>query len=162
VRSENIGFVFQNYNLLPRTTALENIERALWCDKRSQKSARSVAERARQCLEWVNLPAHGHHFPSQLSGGQQQRVAIARALANAPSLILADEPTGNLDSVAARGILALLKSVHAGGTTVVVVTHDPEVAAQAERILTLRDGVVVSDQTLPRRGSGVAGEDRSA
>jgi len=146
VRSENIGFVFQNFNLLPRTTALENIERAIWCDKRTKKTISDVNVQAKRCLAQVHLTEHGHHFPFQLSGGQQQRVAIARAMANSPSLILADEPTGNLDSASAQGVLDLLCSLNFAGTTIVVVTHDSNVAEYAHRIIKLRDGVIVSDE----------------
>lgn len=142
IRGTRLGFVFQSYNLIPQLTVLENIEVPLfyqgWPEDRSRERARQMAER-------VGLGHRLHHRPYELSGGQQQRVAIARALVNDPLLILADEPTGNLDSVSGREILELFDELHAQGKTLVLVTHDPGVAERAQRILRLRDGLVESD-----------------
>jgi len=142
LRCRRFGFVFQNFNLLPRLTALENVELPLAYSR--QRSARRRA-RAAQMLDRVGLSDRLSHFPSQLSGGQQQRVAIARALVNEPALILADEPTGALDSATGQEILGLLHEVNAGGTTVVVVTHDATVASTMRRRITLADGRIGSD-----------------
>jgi putative ABC transport system ATP-binding protein len=142
LRGENIGFVFQSFNLLPRLTVVENVELPLAyrqvprCERR---------ERALAALERVGLGHRARHLPMEVSGGERQRVAIARALVNRPSLVLADEPTGNLDSQTGGGILALLHSVHAEGNTVVIVTHDPAIGAQAQRQILLRDGRIESD-----------------
>jgi putative ABC transport system ATP-binding protein len=142
VRNTSIGFVFQQFNLLARATALENVELPLvyagfgWRERR---------RRAREALAQVGLSAREHHRPSQLSGGQQQRVAIARALVNQPLLLLADEPTGALDSVTSEEIMAALVRLNEGGLTVVVVTHEADVARQARRVIHVKDGRVVSD-----------------
>jgi putative ABC transport system ATP-binding protein len=140
LRSRRIGFVFQSYNLLPRTTALENVETPLLYQGVSRSER---ASRAREALERLGLGDRLDHEPSQLSGGQQQRVAIARALVTDPALILADEPTGNLDSHSGEEVLALLKRLHAAGRTIVLITHDPEVAAAADRQIHVRDGRVL-------------------
>jgi len=143
VRNRNIGFVFQQFNLLPRTPALENVELPLvyaGMDKRKR------AERALQMLGRVGLRERAHHHPAQLSGGQQQRVAIARALVTEPLLILADEPTGALDSRTSLEIMGLLQELNRQGMTVVVVTHEPDVARFAGRILAFRDGRLVQDE----------------
>jgi putative ABC transport system ATP-binding protein len=145
IRNRRIGFVFQQFNLLARTTALENVELPLLYAgmPRAQRQ-----ERARRRLEQVGLGDRLDHHPSQLSGGQQQRVAIARALVNDPSLILADEPTGALDSRTSVEVMALLQSLNRDGITVMVVTHEPEVAAFASRRIVFRDGRVVGDQAV--------------
>jgi len=142
VRNEFIGFVFQNFNLLSRTTALENVELPL-IYARVPPAERH--KRAREALEHVGLGHRAGHTPSQLSGGQQQRVAIARALVTRPPLILADEPTGNLDSATSVEIMKLLTDLNRSGMTIVFVTHEPDIAAYAARKLLLKDGAVISD-----------------
>jgi putative ABC transport system ATP-binding protein len=155
VRGQRIGFVFQAYNLLPRSTALENIELPLIYAGVSRKER---ARRALEALAEVGLSDRAHHRPNRLSGGEQQRVAIARALVIRPSLVLLDEPTGNLDSASAEQVLAILGRVHGGGATMVIVTHSSEVAERASRILRLADGLVVADEpTESRIALGAAG-----
>jgi putative ABC transport system ATP-binding protein len=142
MRAEKIGFVFQMFNLLPALTALENVEfamRGLTGEKRLPKTERM--KRAKENLERVGLGQRLDHLPSELSGGEKQRVAVARSLANNPALILADEPTGNLDSVATDNIIALLHEIHASGTTVVMVTHNPDTTRDT-RILRMKDGMI--------------------
>ncbi len=143
LRNTHIGFVFQAFNLLPRTSALENVELPLVY---SGITADERKKRAEESLRIVGLEERMHHTPAQLSGGQQQRVAIARALINKPSLILADEPTGNLDSKAGDEIIDLLKQLNDKGNTIVLVTHELEIAKKAKRIIQVKDGVIVSDK----------------
>jgi putative ABC transport system ATP-binding protein len=153
VRSTSIGFVFQSFNLIPRTSALENVALPLVY---AGLSAAEQDERARAALASVGLAGRERHHPSQLSGGQQQRVAIARALVNRPSLLLADEPTGNLDSRSSDEILAIFERLQReSGITLVVVTHEPDVAAHFARVVTFRDGEVVSDRRqTPQAAAG--------
>jgi putative ABC transport system ATP-binding protein len=139
LRGEKIGFVFQFFHLIPSLTAFENVAVPL-----EIRGAANPGERARGLLEEVGLTGRAHHYPSQLSGGEQQRVALARALANDPAIVLADEPTGNLDSANGRHIMELLQNVHRSrATTLVLVTHDRDLAAQADAQITMRDGRVV-------------------
>ena len=142
IRNQRIGFVFQQFNLLPRTSAQENVELPLLYAGTPKPVRR---ERALKCLQQVGLGARTDHHPAQLSGGQQQRVAIARALVNDPVLILADEPTGALDSRTSLEVMALLQELNRGGITIVVVTHEHEVATFASRVVQFRDGRVVED-----------------
>jgi putative ABC transport system ATP-binding protein len=141
LRARKVGFVFQFFNLLNSLTALENVEMAMMM---AGVSARQQAVRAKELLDRVGLADRAGHRPSELSGGQQQRVAIARALANAPPLLLMDEPTGNLDSAAEAEVLSILGNLHEQGTTVVLVTHSAEIASQAEQVIQVRDGLVSS------------------
>jgi len=149
LRNDKIGFVFQSFNLLPRTSALENVELPLYYAR--GVNAQQRRERAREALGRVALSDREHHRPNQLSGGQQQRVAIARALVNRPSLVLADEPTGNLDSKVTVEIMGLLQQLNDAGNTVVFVTHEPDVAQFAKRKIVLRDGQVQSDEPIQNR-----------
>ena len=142
IRNKEIGFVFQTFNLLPRTTALDNVALPMIYAGYS-KSERK--ERAIKVLQQVNLGDRMDHQPNQLSGGQRQRVAIARALVNSPSIILADEPTGNLDSKTSDEIMKLLEDIHQNGNTIILVTHEEDIAAHDKRIIRLRDGTIESD-----------------
>jgi putative ABC transport system ATP-binding protein len=153
VRNRKIGFVFQSYNLLPRLSAAKNVMLPLMYDVRKQLSDAECYERAIAALESVGLGDRTHHRPNELSGGQQQRVAIARALVNNPSIILADEPTGNLDTKSGEEILAVLRQLHDKGATLVMVTHELNIAEHAQRVIYLVDGEIVSDRT---RASGIA------
>ncbi len=150
VRNREIGFVFQTFNLLPRATALHNVELPLVY---AGVGSRERRDRAASALERVGLGRRMHHRPNQLSGGQRQRVAIARALVNRPSILLADEPTGNLDSATSHEIMRVFADLHAAGQTVIVVTHEADIAAHAVRVVVLRDGRVESDR---RAGAAAA------
>jgi ABC-type lipoprotein export system ATPase subunit len=143
IRNRHIGFVFQNFNLLPRTTALENVELPMLYA--TGVGARRRRQRAAELLELVGLGDRLNHHPGQLSGGQQQRVAIARALVNQPSILMGDEPTGNLDSRTSVEVIELFCRLNEQGITVILVTHDPEVASRAKRVIELRDGNVIRD-----------------
>ena len=160
IRNRKIGFVFQSFNLLTRTTALENVELPLFYRRRQKnesrnlyktKSAAARKESAMAALNEVGLADRMDHFPSQLSGGQQQRVAIARAMVNDPAFILADEPTGNLDTGMTLEIMGLFQQLNNRGKTVIMVTHEPELASYTKRIITLRDGELVSDKPVQER-----------
>jgi putative ABC transport system ATP-binding protein len=152
IRNKEIGFVFQTFNLLARTDALHNVELPLIYAGLSRAERR---DRARRALEKVGLGTRMHHQPNELSGGQRQRVAIARALVNDPSILLADEPTGNLDSATSEEIMALFDELHQAGNTVVLVTHEPDIAEHAWRKVMLKDGKVISDQPTARAGAAV-------
>lgn len=145
VRNEEIGFVFQQFNLLPRLNAWENVATPLIYAGIGKKERE---ERARAMLEKVGLSERAHHKPNELSGGQSQRVAIARALINNPSIILADEPTGNLDSTTSIEIMELFKTIHQQGNTVILVTHEEDIANHTKRIIRIKDGKVASDQSV--------------
>jgi putative ABC transport system ATP-binding protein len=150
VRNKEIGFVFQQFNLLPRLSALENVALPLVYAGVSKKER---SRRAMEVLEMVNLSDRSHHKPNELSGGQAQRVAIARALVNNPSIILADEPTGNLDSKTSGEIMDIFGQIHAAGNTVVLVTHEEDIAAHALRMIRLRDGVIEMDRVTITRAA---------
>lgn len=148
VRNRRIGFIFQAFNLIPRMSAVANVELPLMYRgvRRSERRRRAL-----EALGKVGLADRSHHQPNELSGGQQQRVAVARALAMEPSLMLADEPTGNLDSKSTADVLDLLDEIHAEGKTIVIITHEDEVAARAQRVITLRDGRIESDAAVGAR-----------
>ncbi len=153
VRSRRLGFVFQNYNLIPQLDVLENIEVPLFYAGTPEHEAR---ERARRLADLMGLSDRLDHRPAQLSGGQQQRVAIARSLANDPLVLLGDEPTGNLDSKTGAEILDLLDRLHASGKTLIVVTHDPNVAARAEKVVRMRDGRIERIEKASQAAAGTA------
>lgn len=146
IRNRRLGFIFQSYNLLPRTTALENVMLPLMYDRRDHRSTSQKSKLAMESLALVDLADRSHHMPNQLSGGQQQRVAIARALINQPALVMADEPTGNLDSHSSLEIMNLLGELNRQGRTIVMVTHDPDIAHYTKRIVDIRDGKIESDR----------------
>ena len=153
IRGEQIGFVFQSFELLSRTTALKNVELPL-----AYTHTRHRRKRAREALDRVGLTDRGHHHPNQLSGGQKQRVAIARALAQEPDIILADEPTGNLDSATGEEIMDIFDSLHADGQTIIVVTHEPHIADHCQRIIKLCDGLVELDERSGTARDRTAGD----
>jgi putative ABC transport system ATP-binding protein len=142
LRNQKLGFIFQQFNLLPRLTAIENVELPMIYAGYTQKQRR---DQAMNMLSMLGMGERGHHKPSELSGGQQQRVAIARALALSPSIILADEPTGALDSKTGEEVLELIMKLNAQGNTIVLITHDPSIAEHANRVISLRDGEILSD-----------------
>ena len=145
IRNKDIGFVFQTFNLMPRTTALDNVALPMIYAGRSKEDRN---QRASDVLHMVGLGDRMDHHPNQLSGGQRQRVAVARALVNNPSIILADEPTGNLDTKTSIEIMGLFDEIHSKGNTVILVTHEEDIAEHAHRIIRLRDGVIESDQRI--------------
>src|SRR5262245_22921843 len=155
IRNQKIGFVFQNFNLFARTSALENVELPMLYRHESRLSARKQRQRALRALEMVGLTERAHHHPNQLSGGQQQRVAIARALVNEPQLVLADEPTGNLDSRTSQELMGVLQGLNRQGITIVLVTHEEDVARYAQSNVTLRDGLIISDVEVAEEGPPV-------
>ncbi len=146
IRNKMIGFVFQTFNLLPRLSAIDNVALPLVYAGTGSKTRR---KKAMEVLEMVGLADRGHHKPNELSGGQRQRVAIARALVNDPAIILADEPTGNLDTKTSLEIMSIFEKIHDAGNTVIVVTHEPDIAEYAHRIVRLRDGLVETDSPNP-------------
>ena len=148
IRNKEIGFVFQTFNLLPRATALHNVELPLIYNG---TPADERVERAKQALERVDLIPRMHHKPNELSGGQRQRVAIARALVNNPSIVLADEPTGNLDSKTGEEIMALFENLHRQGNTIILVTHEMDIAQHAHRVIFIRDGKIFSDEKIAKK-----------
>lgn len=152
IRNRQIGFVFQSFNLIPRTSALENAQLPLFYRGLSLKEQRALASAA---LKRVGLRGREHHSPTQLSGGQQQRVAIARALVTSPSLLLADEPTGNLDTESSREIMGILEGLNQDGMTVILVTHEVDIAAYASREIVVKDGRILSDRTTKGRSQVV-------
>ena len=155
IRNGKLGFVFQNFNLLPRTSARENVELPLVYSAQHLTNA-ELRERADRVLASVGLAGREDHYPSQLSGGQQQRVAIARALINQPEVLLADEPTGNLDSRTSVEIMAIFQQLNERGITVVMVTHEPDIAAYAKRNVMMRDGLILDDQLVSQRADAVS------
>lgn len=148
IRNRKIGFVFQSFNLLPRTTALENVELPMLY---SGVGAKLRKERATQALSAVGLSERVHHRPNELSGGQQQRVAIARSLVNSPVIIMADEPTGNLDSKASIEIMSIFQQLNEMGITIILVTHEPDIAQYSKRIVHFKDGIIQGDEPVPDR-----------
>jgi putative ABC transport system ATP-binding protein len=153
IRNDKIGFVFQSFNLLARTSALENVELPLLYSRKHQLSDDEQLEKARGCLGRVGLDERWDHTPAQLSGGQQQRVAIARALVNDPAILLADEPTGNLDSKTSDEVMGIFQSLNEEGKTVVLITHEHDIAEYARRVVAFRDGRIVSDEVVANRRS---------
>jgi putative ABC transport system ATP-binding protein len=146
IRNQQIGFIFQSYNLLPRFTAVENVMLPMMYNRHNKIDIKDRHDLAMESLEMVGLADRAHHLPKEISGGQQQRVAIARALVNKPILIMADEPTGNLDTKSTQEIMNILMDLHSQGRTIVMITHEPEIATLTERIITVRDGKVESDE----------------
>ncbi|MDM7916442.1 MAG: ABC transporter ATP-binding protein [Candidatus Eisenbacteria bacterium] len=148
IRNQLIGFIFQNFNLLPRTSALENVELPMLY---GANGGGGIAERARKALARVGLADRANHAPNQLSGGQQQRVAIARALVNDPELLLADEPTGNLDTTTSYEVMRVFQELNRAGMTILLITHEPDIAAFGRRVIMMRDGRIVEDRPVAEK-----------
>jgi putative ABC transport system ATP-binding protein len=155
IRNQQIGFIFQSYNLLPRFSAVENVMLPMMYNRHNHIEIKKRQELAMHALDSVGLSDRAHHLPKELSGGQQQRVAIARALVNKPILIMADEPTGNLDTKSTQEIMGLLLNLHKQGRTIVMITHEPEIAVLTERTINIRDGKIESDK-LQKLQKGVS------
>jgi putative ABC transport system ATP-binding protein len=153
IRNREIGFVFQSFNLLARTSALENVELPLLYSQKHRLTDAEQLQKARGCLGRVGLAERWDHTPAQLSGGQQQRVAVARALVNDPAILLADEPTGNLDSKTSDEIMGIFQSLNEEGKTVVLITHEHDIAEYARRVVAFRDGRIVADEVVTKRRS---------
>ena len=156
IRNDKIGFVFQNFNLLSRTNALENVELPLLYSKKARMTDADVGARARACLARVGLEDRWDHTSAQLSGGQQQRVAIARSLVNDPAILLADEPTGNLDSKTSVEVMAIFQALNEEGKTIVLITHEANISEHAKRIVTFRDGKILNDVPITKRRTAAA------
>lgn len=157
-RREKIGFIFQSFNLLPRMTAVENVALPLMYQGMSHVKRLTRAE---ELMANVGLKERQYYYPSQLSGGQVQRVAVARALANKPSIVLADEPTGNLDSKSSMGVMELLRDIHKGGNTIVMITHNPELTLYCDRVILMRDGKIEDHNAPVHSGEGIKTEDKN-
>jgi len=154
IRNERIGFVFQTFNLLPRTSALDNVELPLFYDHAGRVDDPRAA--ATEALERVGLAGRMHHDPSELSGGERQRVALARALVNRPAIILADEPTGNLDSRTSVDVMSVFQELNNQGITILLVTHEPDIAQYTKRVVMMRDGIIVNDRLVENRANAAA------
>lgn len=161
IRNRRIGFIFQSYNLLPRTSAIDNVILPMTYNHDNHWSAAERSEKAFKALEAVGLAERAHHMPNEISGGQAQRIAIARALVNDPVLILADEPTGNLDSQSSKEIMAILSRMHEQGRTIVMVTHDSDTAKFAQRIIHFKDGHIAIDQPNGHKETAAKGGKRA-
>jgi putative ABC transport system ATP-binding protein len=151
IRNEKIGFIFQNFNLLSRTSAIENVELPLIYSHKNSLTDQQMRERAKNCMIRVGLTGWEHHTPAQLSGGQQQRVAIARALINEPAILLADEPTGNLDTKTSEQVMEIFQQLNQEGISIVLISHEMDIAEHAKRIVMLRDGEIVADHAVETR-----------
>ncbi|MCI0605811.1 ABC transporter ATP-binding protein [bacterium] len=151
IRNEKIGFIFQNFNLLARTSAIENVELPLIYSHKNSLTDQQMRERASDCMKRVGLSGWEEHTPAQLSGGQQQRVAIARALINEPAILLADEPTGNLDTKTSEQVMEIFQRLNEEGISIALITHEMDIAEHAKRIVMLRDGEIVADQAVGNR-----------